>query len=65
MGKPVGNPPLNLTESQIRYAMENTFSNRQAAKFLSVCYNTYLKYAEDYIRITNRVHFVKDCLRQI
>jgi hypothetical protein len=47
--KQVGNPPLNLTESQIRYAMENTFSNRQAAKFLNVCYNTYLKYAVQYI----------------
>ena len=49
MGKPVGNPPLNLTESQIRYAMENTYSNLQASKFLNVCYNTYLKYAEQYI----------------
>ena len=49
MGKPIGNPPLNLTETQIRYAMENTFSNSSAAKFLNVCYNTYLKYAEQYI----------------
>ena len=47
--KPIGNQPLNLTETQIRYAMENTFSNLQASKFLNVSYNTYLKYAEQYV----------------
>ena len=44
-----GRPSFALTESQIRYAMENTYSNLSAAKFLNVCYNTYLKYATMYI----------------
>ena len=44
-----GRPSLHLTESQIRYAMENTYSNLSASKFLNVCYNTYLKYAEQYV----------------
>lgn len=45
---PTGRPSLHLTESQIRYAMENTYSNLSASKFLNVSYNTYLKYAEQY-----------------
>ena len=44
-----GRPHMNLTESQIRYAMANTYSNRGAARFLNVSINTYLKYAEQYI----------------
>jgi hypothetical protein len=44
-----GRPEMGFTESQIRYAMENTYSNWGAAKFLNICYNTYLKYAERYI----------------
>lgn len=44
-----GRPSLSLTESQIRYAMENSYSNLGAAKFLNVCYNTYSKYAHMYI----------------
>ena len=44
-----GRPFMNLTESQIRYAMANTYSNRAAAAFLNVSINTYLKYAEQYI----------------
>ena len=31
-----GREPLGLTENQIRYAMKNTPSNRQAATFLRV-----------------------------
>lgn len=44
-----GRPSFNLTESQIRYAMENTYSNLSAAKFLNVSYETYLKYANLYV----------------
>lgn len=40
------NVALNLTESQIRYAMLNSKSNREAARFLNVSYNTYRKYAK-------------------
>lgn len=40
---------LNLTESKIRYAMANTSSNRAAAIFLNVAYNSYKKYASYYI----------------
>ena len=43
-----GRPQLDLTETQIRYAMENSWSNRGAAKFLSISINTYLKYASLY-----------------
>lgn len=48
-GRYDGRPPISLTESQIRYAMENTFSNGEAARFLRVAYNTYVKYATQYI----------------
>ena len=41
--------PLNLTEAKIRYAMTNTKSNRAAAMFLNVAYNSYKKYASYYI----------------
>ena len=44
-----GRPPIALTESQIRYAMYNTYSNQQAARFLNLAYNTYKKYAKSYI----------------
>ena len=43
-----GHPPLNLTESQIRYAMANSWSNAGAARFLNVSYNTYTKYSQQY-----------------
>lgn len=39
----------NLTESQIRYAMLNSNSNREAARFLHVTVSTYRKYAIRYI----------------
>ncbi len=44
-----GREPLNLLESQIRYAMEHTKSNREAATFLKVSYPTYKKYAKLYV----------------
>lgn len=47
--KMAGRPEINLTESQLRYAMENTYSNLAASKFLRVAYVTYLKYADKYI----------------
>lgn len=43
------NVALNLTESQIRYAMANSKSNRGAARFLHVTLETYRKYAKRYI----------------
>ena len=43
-----GRPGLNLTESQIRYAMENTYSLSQAAKFLRISYNSLIKYMDMY-----------------
>lgn len=39
----------DITEKVVRYAMENTDSNAQAASFLSVSYNTYKKYAKSYL----------------
>jgi len=38
----------NLTESQIRYAMLNSQSNKAAARFLNVTLSTYRKYAKIY-----------------
>jgi hypothetical protein len=38
-----------LTESQIRYACENTTSNSDAAKWLHVSFDTWRKYAKSYI----------------
>jgi hypothetical protein len=43
-----GRPILNLTESQIRYAMANTYSIAEAAKFLRVAYNSLVKYMDMY-----------------
>lgn len=44
----IGPTALNLSESEIRYAMENTKSNRAAAKFMRVSYDTWKKYAKMY-----------------
>ena len=44
-----GRTPLNLTESQIRYAMKNSKSNSGAARFLNVSLTTYQKYSKSYI----------------
>ena len=43
--KELGRPALALSESQIKFAMENTKSNNAASKFLNVSFNTYRKYA--------------------
>ena len=45
----IGKQPLNLSESEIRYAMENTKSNAAAAEFLKVSYTTYKKYSKMYV----------------
>ena len=39
----------NLTKQEIERAQKYTKSNRSAAKFLGVSYNTYLLYAKMYI----------------
>jgi len=44
-----GRTPLNLTEAQIRYAMKNSKSNSEAARFLNVSFTTYQKYSKQYI----------------
>ena len=43
-----GRSALNLSESEIRYAIENTKSNSEAARFLKVSFTTYKKYAKQY-----------------
>ena len=44
-----GRTALNLSETDIRYAMENSKSNSEAARFLNVSFTTYKKYAKQYI----------------
>lgn len=44
-----GREPLNLTETQIRYAMKNSKSNSAAARFLNISLTTYQKYSKRYI----------------
>ena len=44
-----GREPLNLTETQIRYAMKNSKSNSAAARFLNISLTTYAKYSKRYI----------------
>jgi len=44
-----GVAPLNLLESQIRYAMENTRTCQEAARWLNIDYNTFKRYAILYI----------------
>jgi len=43
-----GRPPINLSESEIRYAMANTQSASAAARFLNVSYESFRKYAKQY-----------------
>jgi hypothetical protein len=43
-----GRSALNIGESEIRYAMDNTKSNAEAARFLKVSFTTYKKYAKMY-----------------
>jgi hypothetical protein len=53
-----GRPPIQLTESQIRYAMENSYGNKDASRFLNIDYRTYVKYAKMYIdSITQKTLF--------
>lgn len=44
-----GRPRLGLNESNIRYAMENSLCNSDAAMFLNVDIKTYRKYAKMFI----------------
>ena len=44
-----GRESFNLPESDIRYAMANTKSNAEAARFLKISFTTYKKYAKMYI----------------
>ena len=44
----LGRSSLNIPESEIRYAMENTKSNAEAARFLKVSFTSYKKYAKMY-----------------
>ena len=39
-----GRPPMNISESEIRYAMENSQSCMGAARFLKVSYEAFRKY---------------------
>jgi hypothetical protein len=43
-----GRTSFDLPESDIRYAIENTKSNAEAARFLKVSYPTYRRYAKMY-----------------
>ena len=43
-----GRTALNVPESDIRYAMENTKSNAAAARFLKISFTSYKKYAKMY-----------------
>lgn len=44
-----GRSAFDLPESDIRYAMSNTKSNAEAARFLKISFTTYKKYAKMYI----------------
>jgi hypothetical protein len=43
--KESGRPALGFSESQMKFAIQNTKSNSAAARFLNISYNTYKKYA--------------------
>ena len=45
----IGKAAMNIAETEIRYAMEHTKSNSEAARFLKVSFNTYKKYSKMYI----------------
>ena len=40
-----GRPAFNITETQVRYAMENSKSCAEAARFLKISYEAFRKYA--------------------
>jgi hypothetical protein len=44
----IGKTALNISETELRYAIENTKSNAEAARFLKVSFTTYKKYAKMY-----------------
>ena len=44
-----GRTAFDLPESDIRYAMVNTKSNAEAARFLKISFTTYKKYAKMYV----------------
>ncbi len=43
-----GRTALNVPETDIRYAMDNTKSNAAAARFLKISFTSYKKYARMY-----------------
>ena len=43
-----GRPAFNITESEIRYAMENSKSCAEASRFLKISYEAFRKYAKLY-----------------
>lgn len=43
-----GREAFNISESEIRYTMENTKSNAEAARFMRVSYDTWKKYSSMY-----------------
>jgi hypothetical protein len=45
----IGKQPLNISESELRYAIEHTKSNAEAARFLKISFTTYKKYAKLYV----------------
>lgn len=45
----IGKQPLNISESEIRYAIDNTKSNAEAARFMKVSFSTWKKYAKMYV----------------
>ena len=47
-------PSLNLSEANIRYAMQNSNSNAGAALFLNVDIKTYKKYAKLYVDLSGK-----------
>ena len=44
-----GRPPFNITESEIRYAMENSRSCAEASRWLKISYEAFRKYSKLYI----------------
>ena len=43
-----GRKAFNITENELRYALENTKSCSEAARFLNISYDTFKKYAKRY-----------------
>ena len=58
----IGKTALDIPESEIRYAMENTKSNAEAARFLKVSFTTYknmLVYIQIEILVKPYTNFIK------